>query len=436
MAKVEILNDDDSGDESAKGNNEQDKISKEREKRRLERIRKQSKSIYNRPENKKQLSDHEIVANELESMYKTDKQKWLQSYRGSYLSIDLKQILIFLIAAPIVLGLFLLPFRDFRLYMITGVSLISWYVTVKLVPELKGYMLKCEIIGKDLNKTGSRDSKPPIPEAMGIIPAIIFLVGAIVIIGILDFSKDKILLFMSGLLCITFMILLGFVDDVVELKWKYKLILPFVASIALLIVYDGITSIVVPLPLRFIFGKILELGIFYKVYFVCLTIFCTNSINIHAGINGLEIGQTLVIASFTILHNIIEIYRKETEEIYENHMFSFAIMMPFMFTSLGLFKFSKFPSKIFVGDTYTTFAGIVFAVCAILGHFSKTLMLFFVPQLINFLMSLPQILGFIYCPRHRMPSFDKESYKLNYVPNHFTLINATLRLCGPMNEEQ
>ena len=28
-----------------------------------------------------------------------------------------------------------------------------------------------------------------------------------------------------------------------------------------------------------------------------LAIFCTNSINIHAGINGLEVGQTVVISS-------------------------------------------------------------------------------------------------------------------------------------------
>lgn len=27
-----------------------------------------------------------------------------------------------------------------------------------------------------------------------------------------------------------------------------------------------------------------------------LAVFCTNSINIHAGINGLEVGQTVVIA--------------------------------------------------------------------------------------------------------------------------------------------
>lgn len=39
----------------------------------------------------------------------------------------------------------------------------------------------------------------------------------------------------------------------------------------------------------------------------------------------------------------------------------------------------------------------------ILGHFSKTLLLFFIPQLFNFLLSCPQLFGWVDCPRHRMP---------------------------------
>ena len=81
-------------------------------------------------------------------------------------------------------------------------------------------------------------------------------------------------------------------------------------------------------------------------------------------------------------------------------------MIPFLFTNLALFKFNKFPSKVFIGDTFTTFSGMVFAVVAILGGFSKTMMLFFIPQMINFALSLPQIFGFIYCPRHRLPCFN------------------------------
>ena len=44
-----------------------------------------------------------------------------------------------------------------------------------------------------------------------------------------------------------------------------------------------------------------------------------------------------------------------------------------------------------MGDTYCYFAGMVFATVSIFGHFTKTLMLFFIPQLINFVLSIPQV---------------------------------------------
>lgn len=97
-------------------------------------------------------------------------------------------------------------------------------------------------------------------------------------------------------------------------------------------------------------------------------------------------------------------------------------------------KHNAFPSKVFVGDTYCYFAGMTFAVVGILGHFSKTLLLFFVPQVVNFLLSVPQLFGVIWCPRHRLPYFEEENYKLECRHNHYTLINAFLRTTGPLNE--
>ena len=36
-------------------------------------------------------------------------------------------------------------------------------------------------------------------------------------------------------------------------------------------------------------------GILYRLYMLLLTTFCSNAINIHAGLNGLEVGQSFVI---------------------------------------------------------------------------------------------------------------------------------------------
>jgi UDP-N-acetylglucosamine--dolichyl-phosphate N-acetylglucosaminephosphotransferase len=38
-----------------------------------------------------------------------------------------------------------------------------------------------------------------------------------------------------------------------------------------------------------------------------VAVFCTNAINILAGINGLEVGQSIVIASSIVIFNFIEL---------------------------------------------------------------------------------------------------------------------------------
>ena len=104
--------------------------------------------------------------------------------------------------------------------------------------------------------------------------------------------------------------------------------------------------------------------------------------------------------------------------------------------TLSLLKHNKFPSKVFVGDTFCYFAGMTFAMVGILGHFTKTMLLFFLPQIFNFVLSVPQIFGIIHCPRHRLPKFNDKTYRLECVQNHFTNINAFLRIFGPTNEQQ
>ena len=39
----------------------------------------------------------------------------------------------------------------------------------------------------------------------------------------------------------------------------------------------------------------------------------------------------------------------------------------------------RYPSRVFVGDTFTYFAGMALAAAGLLGHFSETLLLFFLP---------------------------------------------------------
>jgi len=57
--------------------------------------------------------------------------------------------------------------------------------------------------------------------------------------------------------------MLGFLDDVFDIRWRHKVPIPIIASIPLLIVYyadNGNTHIVVPIPFRPLFGPLLNLG--------------------------------------------------------------------------------------------------------------------------------------------------------------------------------
>ena len=200
----------------------------------------------------------------------------------------------------------------------------------------------------------------------------------------------------SALLSICFMLFLGFTDDVLEWPWRYKLFLPSVASLPLLCCYEGSTSVVVPIPLRTLIihagnltplgkflrhlvvvdryadGSIVDLGRFYLVYMGLLAVFCTNAINIYAGINGLEAGQSYVIGCAVLFHNLVEIRSNSLSR--ENHVFSAMIMLLFLGVTLALLRHNWYPASVFVGDTYCFFAGMTFAVVGILGHFSKFLL--------------------------------------------------------------
>ena len=123
-----------------------------------------------------------------------------------------------------------------------------------------------------------------------------------------------------------------------------------------------------------------------------------------------------------------------TEETYKQHIISVSFLIPFLMNTLALLKFNRYPSKVFVGDTYCYFAGMTFAVAGILGHYVKTMAMFFLPQLINFLLSVPQIFGIFECPRHRLPKYNAKDDVLECVPKHHNLINLVLWIIGPTHE--
>ncbi|KMZ68088.1 Phospho-N-acetylmuramoyl-pentapeptide-transferase [Zostera marina] len=314
-----------------------------------------------------------------------------------------------------------------------AMSLGGFIVSIRLIPVAAWYLSRRNMFGYDINKKGTPAGKIKVPETLGIVIGCVYLVITI-LFQHCTFSPDSewLVEYNAALASVCFMILLGFIDDVLDVPWRIKLLLPSFAALPLLMAYAGHTTIIIPKPLIHYVGlQTLDLGQIYKFYMGMLAVFCTNSINIHAGINGLEVGQTVVISSAVLIHNIMQIGALKDQHA---HAFSIYLVIPLLATSLALLSFNWYPSSVFVGDTYTYFAGMTLAVVGILGHFSETLLLFFLPQVLNFLYSCPQLFKIIPCPRHRLPRFDPKTGLLTGTKDG-TLVNLFLRLFGRCSEQ-
>ncbi|BGO95992.1 hypothetical protein NBRC10512_006458 [Rhodotorula toruloides] len=282
--------------------------------------------------------------------------------------------------------------------------------------------------------------------------------SALLLEGSLSFPHHSFATYLASLLSLLIATFLGFCDDVFDIRWRFKLPIPLIASVPLLVTYaagHGITDVVLPklFGLRELLGGVatngvVHLGPLYYLYMSMLSTFCTNSINILAGVNGVEVAQALLIALSIIANDLLYLtfslsplvpllrflpasiraflppadeltqrtwtfgFARGSQELADRHLFSLYFMLPLVGVCLGLIKHNWYPARAFVGDTFCYFTGMSFAVVGILGHFSKTLLLFFLPQIFNFLYSVPQLFGLVPCPRHRLPRLDKKTGKL------------------------
>ncbi|KAK4130024.1 hypothetical protein BT67DRAFT_249440 [Trichocladium antarcticum] len=317
-----------------------------------------------------------------------------------------------------------------------ALSGLAFAACFALIRWLGPNFMRAGLKGVDLNKHRRRE----IPECMGGVCAVVYLLVVIVFIpfpfykdivaatsggGNRDvvlqvehvqqgrllhrFPQGKLASYLSAIISLQSIALLGIGDDIFDIRWRHKFFIPAFAAIPLLVVYFvdfGVTSIVVPIQLQPYLGQLLDLGALYYLYMAAVAIFSPNSINILAGINGIEVSQSVVIALLLAINDCLYLLTPYPHPATDSHLFSLYFLLPFLGVSLALLWHNWYPARVFVGDTYCYFAGMVFVVVSILGHFSKTLVLLLVPQIFNFVYSAPQLFGLVPCPRHRMPRFN------------------------------
>lgn len=305
----------------------------------------------------------------------------------------------------------------------TGIA--TFFLSRVMVKTTMPLFLKAGLKGVDLNKGRAGKDKGPIPEALGLVSGFIFLMGTTTLVGLIPYNEVRVREDMlAALVSISFMLLLGFTDDVLDLRWRYKLILPLFAALPSISIYNGPTLLPFPYIFKSIFGTS-DIGGFYRLILLGLTLFAGNAVNIYAGINGLEIGQSIIAAIAIVIRGMMK-----------KNIIPTLILIPFIGASFGLLHYNHYPSRCFVGDTFTYSAGMALAVSSFIGGFPLELLFYMLPELLNFIISLPQLLKIVPCPRHRLPRYNEETEKMERMPGNWTLINFYLWVRGPLEEKR
>ena len=176
---------------------------------------------------------------------------------------------------------------------------LSFSTVMLLTPLLIRKLRNKGIVGPDANKPG----KPKIPRVGGITIVLAVSLASLISMQLASQSLDL----LSMLAAITTIILisfLGFMDDILNIRDSYRVVLPAFAALPLMAVKAGTATMQIPF-----LGEVnFDLGVFVFPFFGAVDInlyvlllipigvvACSNLINLLAGFNGLEAGTGAII---------------------------------------------------------------------------------------------------------------------------------------------
>ncbi len=260
-------------------------------------------------------------------------------------------------------------------YILLIPLLVSLVVTILFLPNWIKRAKSVGLVGKDIQKL----DKPKIAEAGGITIIAGFIFGVLSYIAIKNFyfhstsNVIEIFALLSSMLIISFV---GFVDDTsgwkIGLSKKLRILLVLFASIPLVVIQAGMTSISLP------FLGAINLGIFYTFIIIPLGIIgATTTFNFLAGFNGLEAGQGILLLSASSL-----------VAYFTGNTWLSLIGLCMIFALLAFLKYNFVPAKVFPGDSLTYPVGGLLAILAVLGNFEKIAVFFFIPYIIEVILKL------------------------------------------------
>jgi len=152
------------------------------------------------------------------------------------------------------------------------------------------------------------------------------------------------------------MLLLGFVDDKIGLRSRFKFLIQLILACGLVASGYYFNNLTIP------FIGELALGVFGPITTIIWIVGITNAINLIDGIDGLATGVAFFVAATNTVIAIIN-----------GHELLAVLMCAMAGACLGFLYYNFNPAKIFLGDTGSLFIGMTLAVSALVASSKNTL---------------------------------------------------------------
>ncbi len=206
-----------------------------------------------------------------------------------------------------------------------------------------------------------KPTKPAVSTGFGVF----YVLASVLYLFILSALQINTLASLALASCLLFGGLLGLFDDFVDLRWRYKAVLPLMASLPLVALRLGNTKLA-----TYFFGKV-DFGIYYFLIIIPIVVAVgTNTANMLGGLNGLEtIGSLFVLLGLTAASGQITL-----------------LLVPLL--SLSLLAFYNFRGRIFVGNVGSFAFGITAPAYAIIMNIEQALAISLIPYIINSVLTL------------------------------------------------
>nr|KXH77518.1 MAG: hypothetical protein AM324_00055 [Candidatus Thorarchaeota archaeon SMTZ1-83] len=256
--------------------------------------------------------------------------------------------------------------------------IISFLIVIIALPRTIEILREKGYVGIDVHKP----DRPEIAKGGGFVVLFAIVTALLVVIGLTTFQVQDIVNpgLLAALVSILMAGMIGILDDNLDFRNRTKIALPMIASIPMMVMQVGTTTMTIPF-----FGTI-DLGVLYPLVVVPLMMtFIIDSTNMYGGMNGLEVGLSTVNSSALIVY-VVLLPLLTGDSIPQTQIDAGVVAGALLGASLAFLMFNRYPAKVLPGDVGRLPLGAAMAAALILGNMDRLAVFLYAPFGLNFLM--------------------------------------------------